>query len=488
MLLKLLLMYILNIFMKEFCKTKIVATIGPSSWDLNVLKDMISNGMDVARINASFADFDELDRVSRMIRSISPRVGLMLDTKGHKIRVSGFEKEKYLKEKETLIIVSEGYFNSNQLSDKYISTTYPTLHQDITRNSTILLDDGSIVLNVIDIKGQEVLCEIVQGGILKPKKTVNVPNTHLNFPTLSDKDREDIKYAVENNFDYISASFIRNITDVAVVREVMGKSNTKLIAKIEDREGIDNFDQILALVDGIMIARGDMGVEIPLEEVPVVQKQMIFKCRSVGKPVIVATQMLESMRENIRPTRAEVSDVANAIMDGCDAVMLSAETSTGQYPVQSVTMMNDIALKVENVLRPQKVGGYTQASVETDELCSSVFDLANNLYLKGIIVISQSGKTSLSLARHRLNIPIWEISNDIQRIRQNSLVRGVKGYYLKDFPTDRDSAILSSVECIYSYGELDLNDKIAIISGSSIKNRSNNSILEIVKVKDVIGS
>ncbi|KKP65688.1 MAG: Pyruvate kinase [candidate division WS6 bacterium GW2011_GWE1_34_7] len=474
--------------MKEFCKTKIVATIGPSSWDPNILKDMITNGMDVARINASFADFEELDRVSRMIRALSPRVGLMLDTKGHKIRVTGFEKEKYLKERENIIIVSEEYFQNNQLSEKYIATTYPTLHKDITRNSKILLDDGNIVLNVIDIKGQEVLCEIEQGGILKPKKTVNIPNTHLNFPQLSEKDKNDIKYAVEHNFDFISASFIRNINDVAVIKEVMGKSSTKLIAKIEDREGIDNFDQILSVVDGIMIARGDMGVEIPLEEVPVVQKQMIYKCRSVGIPVIVATQMLESMRENINPTRAEVSDVANAVMDGCDAVMLSAETSTGNYPAKAVKMMNDIALKVENVLRPQKITGYTNATIETDELCKTVFDLVNNLYLKGVIVISQSGKTSLSLSRHRLNIPIWEISNDIQRIRQNSLVRGIKGYYLKDFPLDRDSAIVSSVECVYSYGELDLNDKIAIISGSSIKNRSNNSILEIIKVKDVIGS
>lgn len=482
-------MYILDISnMKEFCKTKIVATIGPSSWDLNILKEMIVNGLDVARINASFADFDELDRVSRMIRALSPRVGLMLDTQGHKIRVTGFEKEKYLKEKESVIIVSEEYFQNNQLSDKYIATTYPTLHTDITRNSKILLDDGNIILNVTDIKGQEILCEIEQSGVLKPKKTVNVLNTHLNFPELSEKDKADIKYAVEHNFDYISASFIRNINDVGVIREVMGKSSTRLIAKIEDREGIDNFDQILSVVDGIMIARGDMGVEIPLEEVPVIQKQMIYKCRSVGKPVIVATQMLESMRENINPTRAEVSDVANAVMDGCDAVMLSAETSTGKYPAKAVKMMNNISLKVENVLRPQKVVGYTQASIETDELCNTVFDLVNNLYLKGVIVISQSGKTSLSLSRHRLNIPIWEISNDIQRIRQNSLVRGIKGYYLKDFPTDRDSAIISSVECVYSYGELDLNDKIAIISGSSIKNRSNNSILEIIKVKDVIGS
>jgi pyruvate kinase len=474
--------------MVELCKTKIVATIGPSSWDLNIIKGMINSGMDVARINASFADFDELDRVSRVIRSLSPRIGLMLDTQGHKIRVTNINNDISLNIDEKVVIVPEDSNTIGSSNIKYIHISYPTLHSDITRESKVLLDDGNIVLSVLDIQGKEILCTVKQGGILKPKKTVNVPNTHLNFPSLNEKDREDIKYAVRNNFDFLSASFIRNIQDISSVREIMGNCNTKLIAKIEDREGIDNFDQILPLVDGVMIARGDMGVEIPLEEVPIVQKEMIYKARSVGKPVIVATQMLESMKENIRPTRAEVSDVANAVMDGCDALMLSAETSTGKYPVQSVSMMNSIAQRVENVLKPQRVEGITQASIETDEVCKRVFDLSSTLYLKGVIILSQSGKTSLSLSRHRLNIPIWEVSNDIQRVRQNSLVRGVKGYYIRDLPTNRDDSILKALECIYSYGELDLNDKIAIISGSSIKNRSNNSILEIVKVRDVIGS
>ncbi len=268
----------------------------------------------------------------------------------------------------------------------------------------------------------------------------------------------------------------------------MGNTETKLIAKIEDREGINNFDQILNFVDGVMIGRGDMGVEIPLAEVPIIQKQLIYKCRCVGKPVIVATQMLESMKEHIRPTRAEVSDVANAIMDGCDAVMLSAETSTGEYPGESIKMMNSIALTVENVLRPQRVQGYTQATIETDVISDSLIDISQNLNLKGILVISETGKTSQSISRHRLHIPIWEVGTNMQRIRQNSLLRGVKGYYIKELPNDRDNIVSRAVECVYSYGELDLNDKIAIISGSSIKNRSNNSILEIAIVKDIIGS
>jgi len=475
-------------YMDSFCKTKIIATIGPSSWDETVLREMIANGMDVARINASFADFDELDRVSKSIRDISPRVALMLDTKGFKIRITRFEEDRELKEGSDVVVVPDTYKDSETLPNNYICITYPTLHLDIARNTEILLDDGNLVIKVVDIKGQEILCTVLQGGILRPKKTVNIPNTHLAFPDLSEKDKNDIKYAVDNNFDFISASYIRNVNDVAKVREVMGNTETKLIAKIEDREGINNFDQILNFVDGVMIGRGDMGVEIPLAEVPIIQKQLIYKCRCVGKPVIVATQMLESMKEHIRPTRAEVSDVANAIMDGCDAVMLSAETSTGEYPGESIKMMNSIALTVENVLRPQRVQGYTQATIETDVISESLIEISQNLNLKGILVISETGKTSQSISRHRLHIPIWEVGTNMQRIRQNSLLRGVKGYYIKELPNDRDNIVSRAVECVYSYGELDLNDKIAIISGSSIKNRSNNSILEIAIVKDIIGS
>ena len=472
--------------MKEFAKTKIIATIGPSSWDNTILKNMIVEGMDIARINASFADFEELKRVYSQIKQISPRVGIMLDTKGHKIRAVGFEKEKVLKEGDSVVIVSEGLNSSKELAQNHIAITYSNLHEDISRNAKILLDDGNLELQVEDIKDKQILCIVTRGGILKPKKTVNVPDTILSFPVLSEKDRRDIQFAVESGFDYISASFIRNVHDVVLIRKVMGETDCKLIAKIENREGLENFDEILNYVDGIMVARGDMGVELPLEEVPIHQKQMIFKCRNVGKPVIVATQMLESMRESKRPTRAEVSDVANAIMDGADAVMLSAETSTGSYPVEAVSTMNSIALKVENVLRPQKILGNTTASIETDELCRLVFDITERINLKGIIVISITGKTVRSLSRHRLNVPIWEITDSIRQIRQSSLLRGVKSYYLEKFPTDRDQVISHCVETVYSYGELDLNDKIAIISGSSVKNKSTNTILEIVEVKDVI--
>ena len=236
-----------------------------------------------------------------------------------------------------------------------------------------------------------------------------------------------------------------------------------------------------------MIARGDLGVELPMEKVPIIQKKIIYKCRLKGKPVIVATQMLESMKENITPTRAEVSDIANAVMDGTDAVMLSAETSVGKYPIESVETMNRVALEAESVLKPQEVFGNTDASDETDEVCRNVLLLTEKLKLKGIIVLSKTGKTVASLSRHRLRVPIWTISSDPTLIRQMNIFRSVKSFYSKTFPRDRDECTERAVSTVYSYGELEINDKVAIISGSSLRYESPNTTLEIVTVKDVLG-
>lgn len=467
--------------MKNFVKTKIVATIGPSSWDRNILEEMINNGMDVARINASFADSDELIRVSQLIRDISPKVAVMIDTEGNKIRINGFEGEIELTKGQILAL-------SGDLSaPNCLHVNYPSLHKDIVRGTHILIDDGKIRVEVKEIQNTTVITEVEQGGILKRAKTVNIPEAHLYFPSLSEKDKADIVFAVKNNFDFISASFIRSKEDLLTIRELMKGSKTKLIAKIENEEGIEHIDQIIEEADGIMIARGDLGVEIPIEKVPVLQKKIIYKCRLKGKPVIVATQMLESMKDSLTPTRAEVSDIANAVMDGTDAVMLSAETSVGKYPAESVAMMNKIAKEAESILQPQKVFGHTDASDETDEVCRNLFELTEKLQLKGIIVLCKTGRTVASLSRHRLNVPIWAVSSDPSLIRQMNLFRGVKSFYARSFSRDRDECTQRSVETVYSYGELELDDKIAIISGSSIRYSLPNTTLEIVTVKDVLG-
>ncbi len=464
--------------MENIAKTKIITTIGPSSWDKAVLKEMFRNGMQIARINASFANLEEIKKVSADIREISPRIALMLDTQGTKIRVTELEKEIYIEGKVSLSSI-------NQNLPTQIKITYLDLHNDITRGTKILLDDGTIELRVSEIKGPEIICEVIQPGLLKPNKTVNIPSINLKFPALTEKDRADIKNALETNLDFVCISFVRDAQDILNVKELTKDSEIKIIAKIENQEGIDHFDEILDHADGIMIARGDLGVETPLENIPILQKQMIFKCRAKGKPVIVATQMLESMRENKKPTRAEVSDVANSVMDGADALMLSAETSTGKNPIESVKMMNRIAITTERVMQLTPIYGKTSAPYEVDELCKNVCLLSESIPLKGIAVFSDNIETIASITRHRPNVPIWSISSSLKRIRQDGIFRGVKTFFINDLPSDRDESITKAVQMIYTHGELDLTDKIAIISGSSIKHKDSDVILEIVTIKNV---
>ncbi len=465
--------------MRNFSKTKIIATIGPSSWDKNTIEEMYDNGMEIARINASFANQNEIERVTKTLREVSPRIAIMLDTQGTKLRVVDVNKEIRVEGKVSLSSANQSVSNSIKIS-------YPDLHNTITRNTKIFLDDGTIELTVEDIKGSEIICNVLQPGILKPNKTVNIPEIDLNFPVFTEKDEEDIRTAIENKLDFICVSFVRNAQDILYAQELIKGTNIKIIAKIENRTGLENFDEILEKTDGIMIARGDLGVETPLENIPIIQKQMIFKCRSVGKPVIVATQMLESMRENTNPTRAEVSDVANAVMDGADTLMLSAETSTGKNPIQAVKTMAEIAKNTENVMQLTTIYGRTSCSREVDEICRSVAVLSESIPLKGIVVISDQEDTIGSITRHRPNVPIWSISSSISRIRQDLLYRGVKTYHIKDLPDDRDESTLLAIQTIYTHGELDLGDKIAIISGSSIKNKDSDIILEITTIKDIL--
>ncbi len=465
--------------MKDIAKTKIIATIGPSSWDENILKDMFKNGMQIARINASFADKEEIERVSKSIREISPRIAIMLDTQGAKIRVVGVEKEIEIKDFVSLS-------SSNQDIPNSIKVSYPDLHQDVTRNSKILLDDGTIRLSVREIRGYEIICDVIQPGILKPNKTVNIPDINLNFPIFTEHDERNIQNAIDNNLDFVCISFVRNAQDILYAKELIKDSGIKIIAKIENQQGLDNFDEILQQADGIMIARGDLGVETPLESIPILQKQMIFKCRAVGKPVIVATQMLESMRSNKQPTRAEVSDVANSVMDGTDAVMLSAETSTGENPVASVQTMNQIALNTEKVMQLTTIYGKTSSPSEVDEICKSVCLLSESIPLKGIVVLSNQQNTIGSISRHRPNVPVWSINSSLKRIRQDLIFRGVKTYHINNLPDDRDDGVNLAIQTIYTHGELDLTDKVAIISGSSIKHKDSDIILEIVTIKDIL--
>lgn len=464
--------------MKEICNTKIIATIGPSSWDKEILSEMYHKGMRLARVNASFADSEEISRVAKQVREISPRIGLILDTQGTKIRVTNVTEVFPVKD---IVCIS-----STKEDLQYLEISYPEIHKIVTIGTRILLDDGTIELKVKEIKDTKVYCETIQEGMLKSNKTVNIPDIPLSFPILTEKDKQDIHYAIKNDYDFISVSFVRNVSDIYAVREIIGNSDIKIIAKIENRESLEHIDEIIKAVDAIMIARGDLGVETSLWNIPIIQKQVIYKCRAAGKPVIVATQLLESMRENKKPTRAEVSDVSNAIMDGADSVMLSAETSTGKNPVEAVDTINKIALNTEKFMQPTIVYGETDSPREVDELAKSIFSLSNSIPLKAVIILSNNPYTIGSISRHRPNVPIWSISSSVKRIRQDSIYWGIISQHVEDLPEDRDEALFKAIQTVYTFGELALTDKIAIITGSSIKNKENDLVLEIATTKDIL--
>lgn len=460
-------------------KTKIIATIGPSTWDDSVLKQMIDYGMAAARINASFADFDELERVSTQIRNISDSVSVILDTQGHKIRTNKFEGLVELTEGSVVKIgCKEGKENIWINSYEILS--------DIKVGDTILIDNGVFELTIKEIEGDVISAKVIQGGMLTSAKTVNFPNTKLSFPILTEKDIRDIEFAVEHGFDYISASFIRNVKDIEAIKEYIMGSSTKLIAKIENQEGVENFDDILEEVDGIMVARGDLGVETDLARVPILQKQMIRKCRERGKIAIVATHMLESMRENNLPTRAEVSDVANAVFDGSDAIMLSAETSVGKHPVESVKWMANICLESEGASVPQILFGDSDSSNTTDSVARSVIDLTTELPIKKIVIGSKTGSSVISVSRHRPDPEIVALVNSETLCRQLNLAFGVRPVYVKDdLPADRDWLVRALSEYAVKAGYLKPEDMVVLLTGSGIAGKTRNTILEVAKVFDV---
>lgn len=465
-------------------KTKIVATIGPASWDNKVLEEMVDRGLNVARINASFADYDELKRVSTKIRKISKNVAIMMDTKGHKIRVSDFGKDKNLKSGKKISLFTEKVSKGIYL----VTETDIALESQIPEDATILLDDGLIKLKVEKIKGKEIICFIEQGGVLKRSKTVNIPGVHIEFPELSKKDYDDVLSAKKLKFDFIAASFIRNVRDVEAIKKLIEGTSVKLIAKIEDIEGVSNFDEILKVVDGIMIARGDLGVELPAEQVPILQKKFIDKCNELGKPVIVATQMLQSMTENISPTRAEVNDVANAIFDGTDAVMLSAETSTGKHPVESVATMKRVALEVEKEIDPQDASPSALAKPTTNAIAQAVIDSCLTLPIDKILVATATGTTAKTIARYRPRQPIIAFTADDVSKRQLSMSRGIVADVLGEAASTRETGVQSLVRNAKEKGYVAESDFVIVVAGANIMGQGETNMIELNRVEEIVNS
>lgn len=410
-------------------KTKIVCTMGPATDNPEVLKNLMLAGMNVGRINFSHGNYKDQDGRVKMFKKVRDELGLpiplLLDTQGPEIRIGKFEcDEAVLKNGAEFTLLNDDVLGD----DTKVSITYKNLYNEIDIGRTILVNDGTIELKVKDIVGKDIVCEVIQGGKLTNRKSINIPDFIVNLPGITAKDIEDIKYGIEAGFDYIAASFIRKPQDVLEIREVLKENNgehMKIISKIENREGIDNFDEILKVSDGIMIARGDLGVEIPMEEVPIYQKLFIKKTYTQGKPVIIATQMLESMITNPRPTRAEVSDVANAIFDGTSAIMLSGETATGMFPIECVKTMSKIALAVEKSLKYWKRFRNRQYNLKEMDyefnMAYAVCGTAESIDAKAIVSYTYTGDTPRKAASFGPGCPVFAITQNPITYRQLGL-------------------------------------------------------------------
>lgn len=413
-------------------KTKIICTLGPSANDENVIRELILNGMDVARFNFSHADHEEhmgrLTTIEKLREELNIPVATLLDTKGPEIRIGTFKDNKkiHLKEGQTFTLTSRDIEGDETI----VSISYPNLIYDIEIGSKILIDDGLIEMDAIAVSATDITCTVKNSGTISNKKGVNVPGVLLSMPYISNKDRDDIVFAAEHNYDFIAASFVRTAEDVMEIRKILKKYNsqTKIIAKIENLQGVDNIDEIIKVSDGIMIARGDMGVEIPYEDVPVIQKMIIKKVYNSGKQVITATQMLDSMMKNPRPTRAEATDVANAIYDGTSAIMLSGETANGLYPIEALKTMVRIAVRTEEDIDYKKRFRMQDNPLNpdiTDALSRATVNTAHDLNAKMIITVTTSGRTARMISKYRPECQILGCTTDPMVCRQLSMAWGV---------------------------------------------------------------
>ena len=475
-------------------KTKIVCTIGPASESIEKLVQLIEAGMNVARLNFSHGNHEEHAARIRNIREATEKTGkqvaILLDTKGPEIRTNNMENDSI-----ELTAGNEVTISMEEVlgTPEKFSITYEGLLYDVQAGSRILLDDGLIGLEVlkIDETKKEIHTKILNSGTLKNKKGVNVPGVSVNLPGITEKDEKDILFGIEQGIDFVAASFVRRASDVLEVRELLqqnGADYIQIIPKIENQEGVDRLDEILEVADGLMVARGDLGVEIPAEEVPLVQKDMIKKCNNAGKPVITATQMLDSMQRNPRPTRAEASDVANAIFDGTDAIMLSGETAAGTYPVEAVQTMHNIASRAETALNYRDIltrNSKVDRHNVTDAIGESVAHTALNLNAGAIITPTESGHTARMISKYRPKAPIIAVTSKEDVSRRLALVWGVYPQMGPKAETTDDmlqTAIDQSLESgIVSHGDL-----VVITAGVPVGEIGTTNLMKIHVLGEVL--
>jgi pyruvate kinase len=474
--------------------TKIVCTIGPASESVEQLEQLIEAGMNVARLNFSHGNFKEHGERIKNIRKAQEKTGktiaILLDTKGPEIRTGSFTGGEAELKQDSIVTVTVNDIEGT--ADRF-SILYEGLVNDVHEGSKVLLDDGLIELEVMEIDKQnnELKTKVINGGIISNKKGVNIPNVSVNLPGITEKDAKDIMYGIEQDVDFIAASFVRRPSDVFEIQELLEKhaaTHIKIIPKIENREGVENIDKILEVSDGIMVARGDLGVEIPAEDVPLVQKKLIKKCNIAGKPVITATQMLDSMQRNPRPTRAEASDVANAIFDGTDAIMLSGETAAGDYPVESVQTMRNIAIKTETALDHDSILKYRTRDIDmtiTDAISQSVTHTAMNLGVSAIIAPTESGHTARMISKYRPAAPIIAVTFNDRINRQLALVFGV--HPIRGRKADSTDEMLDiAIESGLKTGLVEHGSRVIITAGVPVGESGTTNLLKIHVIGDVL--
>ena len=467
-------------------KTKIVATLGPSSNDVEQLKALIEAGIGAARLNFSHGDHEEhgarINNFKQAREELGKPVPIVLDTKGPEIRIKTFATKKV-----SLVAGQEFTLTTDDIEgdNTKVAVTYMDLPNDVKIGSTVLIDDGLVGLTVVDIKGSDVICTVNNSAELGSRKGVNLPDIHINLPALTEKDIDDIKFGVEMGIDYIAASFIRAAKDVLEIKRVLeecGGSDVHIISKIENRDGVDNIDEILEVTDGIMVARGDLGVEVPAEEVPFLQKEIIRKCNDAFKPVVTATQMLDSMIRNPRPTRAEATDVANAIYDGTDAIMLSGETAKGKYPVEAVKMMNQIAISTE-VHLSTKIKDYRSKYINrgiSAAVAYSAVQTAHNVNAKCILASSMSGFTTRIVSKFKPDAQIIGLSPDDAIVRQMQIYWGVRPFKSHKAETTKD--LLDEATDIVLDAGLAEKDDILVLTGGGPANHRGKGVTNMLKV------
>lgn len=468
-------------------KTKIICTLGPAVDSDDMLRKLILSGMNCARFNFSHGTHESqlatLTRLKRVRDELGIPVAALMDTKGPEIRIKTFKDGPIsLAEGDSFTLTTREVEGDG----KQVSVTYANLHNEVDKGTRILIDDGLVELLVDDIKGQDIHCTVQSGGGLSNNKSINIPDTSIQLPALTDKDREDLKFAAENDFDIVAASFIRKASDIIDIREELAKwggEDMRVMAKIENREGVDNFDEILEVADAIMVARGDLGVEIPAHEVPVIQKEMIGKCIAAGKAVITATQMLDSMIRNPRPTRAEVSDVANAVFDGTSCVMLSGETASGKYPIEALETMVDTVVAAEGAtnywgrfLRKYDFLSDLPHSINqaiSHTCCMTAMDLDAT----AILAATTSGHTARAISRFKPACPIIALTTTEKVRRQLAITWGVHPFlYGSVDSTDRLFALC--VESAKKEGVIKAGDTVVITAGVPMNERGTTNLIK----------